>query len=151
MELGKIGDQNVEFFKGHLILFCATKLVQPFKRYGHSKMEKGEKKVNIWKISIFTFKFRLQCIFFIFSTMSGLEGCVGCSPGSLVRFIWARNDGLTGHKLVKSGQIEKMSNGCYVLQRKKNSSPVSCSPWNKDSNDMLDHILSISLPLQMRK
>ena len=60
MELEKIGDQNVEFFKGHLILFCATKLVQPFKRYGHSKMEKGEKKVNIWKISIFTFKFRLQ-------------------------------------------------------------------------------------------
>ena len=47
MELGKIGDQNVEFFKGHLMLFCATKSVQPLKRYGHLKMEKGEKKVKI--------------------------------------------------------------------------------------------------------
>ena len=44
MELGKIGDQNLEFFKGHLMLFCATKSVQSFKRYGHLKMEKGEKK-----------------------------------------------------------------------------------------------------------
>ena len=47
MELGKIGDQNVEFFKGHLMLFCATKSVQSFKRYGHLEMEKGEKKVKI--------------------------------------------------------------------------------------------------------
>ena len=47
MELGKIGDQNVEFFKGHLMLFCATKSVKPFKRYGHLKMEKEEKKVKM--------------------------------------------------------------------------------------------------------
>ena len=47
MELGKIGDQNVEFFKGRLMLFCATKSVQSFKRYGHLKMEKEEKKVKM--------------------------------------------------------------------------------------------------------
>ena len=53
MELGKIGDQNVEFFKGHLMLFCATKSVKPFKRYGHLKMEKEEKKSQNVKNFIF--------------------------------------------------------------------------------------------------
>ena len=57
MELGKIGDQNVEFFKGHLMLFCATKSVKPFKRYGHLKMEKEEKKVKMWKTSFFPYSF----------------------------------------------------------------------------------------------
>ena len=47
MELGKIGDQNVEFFKEHPMLFCATKSVQPFRRYGDLKMEKGDKKGKI--------------------------------------------------------------------------------------------------------
>ena len=47
MELEKIGDQNVEFFKGSLMFFCATESVQSFKRYGHLKIEKGEKKVKI--------------------------------------------------------------------------------------------------------
>ena len=47
MDLGKIGDQNVEFLKGHLFLFCAMKSAQPFKSYDHSKIEKGEKNVEI--------------------------------------------------------------------------------------------------------
>ena len=53
MDLGKIGDQNVEFLKGHLFLFCAMKLAQPFKRYDHSKIEKGEKKCQNMKNFIF--------------------------------------------------------------------------------------------------
>ena len=63
MELGKIGDQNVEFFKGHLILFCATKLVQPFKRYGHSKMEKGEKKSIYEKFQFLPLSFVFNAFF----------------------------------------------------------------------------------------
>ena len=57
MELGKIGDQNVEFFKGHLMLFCATKSVQPFRRYGHLMMEKREKKSKYEKINFFSYGF----------------------------------------------------------------------------------------------
>ena len=56
MDLGKIGDQNVEFLKGHLFLFCATKLAQPSKSYGHSKIEKGEKKCLNMKNFIFFHK-----------------------------------------------------------------------------------------------
>ena len=44
MDLGKIGDQNVEFFKAHPSLFCATNSVQLFKSYDCSKIGKGEKK-----------------------------------------------------------------------------------------------------------
>ena len=44
MDLGKIGDRNVEFFKGRPSVFCATKSVQPFKSYDRSKIGKGEKK-----------------------------------------------------------------------------------------------------------
>ena len=53
MELEKIGDQNVEFFNARLMLFCATKSVKPFKRYGHLKMEKEEKKSQNVKNFIF--------------------------------------------------------------------------------------------------
>ena len=42
MNLGKIGDQNVEFFKGHLFFFGPTKSVQPFKSYGQWKARKGK-------------------------------------------------------------------------------------------------------------
>ena len=42
MNLGKIGDQNVEFFKGHLFVFSATKLVEPMESYGESKIGKGK-------------------------------------------------------------------------------------------------------------
>ena len=54
MELGKNGDQNVEFFKGHPILFCATKSAQPFRSNGHLKLEKGEKKSKHEKFHFFT-------------------------------------------------------------------------------------------------
>ena len=47
MDFGKIGDQNVEFFKGRSSFFCATKSVQPFKSYGRSKLGKGEKNVKM--------------------------------------------------------------------------------------------------------
>ena len=46
MDLGKIGDQNAEFLEGHLFLFCATKSAQPFKSYGHLKIDKGEKNMK---------------------------------------------------------------------------------------------------------
>ena len=42
MNLGKIGDQNVEFFKGHLFDFSAIKLAKPIKSYGQSKIGKGK-------------------------------------------------------------------------------------------------------------
>ena len=64
MELGKIGDQNVEFFKGHLMLFCATKSVLPFKRYGHIKMKKGEKKSKYEKKCFFPHSFVFNTFFF---------------------------------------------------------------------------------------
>ena len=41
-----------------------------------------------------------------------------------------------------------LSSSGYVLERKKNSSLVPCSPCKDDSNDMLHYILTISLPLQ---
>ena len=41
-----------------------------------------------------------------------------------------------------------LSNSCYVLQRRKKSSLVSCSPCKDDSNDVLHYILTISLSLQ---
>ena len=70
MELGKNGNQNVEFFKARLMLFCATKSVKPFKRYGHLKMKKGEKKSKYEKdfffliisSSIHFFSFFLPCL-----------------------------------------------------------------------------------------
>ena len=68
MELGKIGDQNVEFFKGHLMLFRATKSVQPFRRYGHLKMEKEEKKSKYEKINVFPHSFVFNAFVFILST-----------------------------------------------------------------------------------
>ena len=43
MDFTKIGDQNVEFFKGLLTFFCATKSAQPLKSYGRLKIDKGEK------------------------------------------------------------------------------------------------------------
>ena len=49
MNLGKIGDQNVEFFKGRPSFFCATKSVQPFKSYDGSKIGKGKKERNNMK------------------------------------------------------------------------------------------------------
>ena len=76
MELGKIGDQNVEFFKGHPMLFCATKSVLPFKRYGHIKMKKGEKKSKYEKKCFFPHSFVFNTFFFILSTLSGSDGCV---------------------------------------------------------------------------
>ena len=81
MELRKIGDQNEEFFKGHLMLFCATKSVQPFKRYGHLKMEKGEKKSKYENFYFFPYSFVFNTFFF------HSDGCVECSPGSLVWII----------------------------------------------------------------
>ena len=43
IDLTKIGDQNVEFFKGLLTFFCATKSAQPFKSYGRLKIDKRKK------------------------------------------------------------------------------------------------------------
>ena len=53
MDLGKIGDQNVEFFKGRPTFFCATKSVQPFKSYDSSKIGKGEKRTRKYEKSHF--------------------------------------------------------------------------------------------------
>ena len=55
MDLGKIGDQNVEFFKGRPSFFCATKSVQPFKSYDRSKKENGEKERKNTKNLIFIY------------------------------------------------------------------------------------------------
>ena len=53
MDFGKIGDQNVEFFKGRPAFFCATKSVQPFKSYDRSKIGKGEKRMRKYEKSHF--------------------------------------------------------------------------------------------------
>ena len=53
MDFGKIGDQNVEFFKGRPSFFCATKSVLPFKSYDRSKIGKGEKERKNMKNLIF--------------------------------------------------------------------------------------------------
>ena len=52
-DLGKIGDQNVEFFKVRLYFFCATKSAQPFKSYVRLKIDKDKKKMQICEKSHF--------------------------------------------------------------------------------------------------
>ena len=66
MEFKKNGDQNVEFFKGYLILLCATKSAQPFKSNGHSKLGKGEKKMTTLEILSFYLIVSSSKHFFIF-------------------------------------------------------------------------------------
>ena len=53
MNLGKIGDQNVEFFKGRPSFFCPTKSVQPSKSFDRTKIGKGEKKMSKYEKSHF--------------------------------------------------------------------------------------------------
>ena len=71
-ELGKIGDQNVEFFKGRLPFFCATKSAQPFRSYGRLKIDNGEKKCKNVKNLIFFHESMSLSALFVFYTFSGL-------------------------------------------------------------------------------
>ena len=68
--------------------------MQSFKRYGHLKMEKGEKKSKYENFYFFPYSFVFNTFFF------HSDGCVECSPDSLVSFIWAKNDlwGVKNHQ-----------------------------------------------------
>ena len=66
MELEKIGDQNVVFFKGHLILFGATKSAQPFRSNHHLKLEKKTKKSKHDKLHCLPPSFVFKALFSFF-------------------------------------------------------------------------------------
>ena len=105
MDLGKIGDQNVEVFKGRPSVFCATKSVQPFKSYDRSKIGKGEKKhKNVKNLTFIHINMSLSQ-FFVFFPSSCLSFWVGCSPVSLLSLIWA----IYGLKRAKNGQNPEMT------------------------------------------
>ena len=115
MDLGKIGDQNVEFFKGRPSFFCATKSVQPFKSYDRSKIGIGEKKRKNLKNLTFLHRNMSLSQFFVFFPSLCLSCRVGCYPVSLIGLIWAIN----GLKLAKNWQNWEMTTffqaySCYA-------------------------------------
>ena len=103
MDLVKIGDQNVEFFKGRPTFFCATKSVKPFKSYDHSKIGKGEKEHKNRKNLIFTHVNMSLTLFLVFFSSWYLPCWVGYFPVSLNSLIWVKK----ALKVAKMGKIEK--------------------------------------------
>ena len=109
MDLGKIGDQNVEFFKGRPSFFCATKSVQPFKSYDRTKIGKGEKEhKNTKKFHSYSCQHVLvapSCIFslLMFTTM------IKVLPCQLIETNFSK-------KSLKSGKKWAKSRNDYILQ-----------------------------------
>ena len=105
MDLGKIGDRNVEFFKGRPSVFCATKSVQPFKSYDRSKIGKGEKEHKYMKNLIYIHVNMSLSLFLVFFPSWCLLCWVGCSPVSLIILIWAKKT----LRVAKNGQNREMT------------------------------------------